>query len=105
MAMLDLLDDEDDRPVDGSRDPTLEFTSSPDGNTVKLQFIRPQSDEPLPCVYYIHGGGMASDVVLRRDVPLVGPHHRQPGRRRGHGRLPQLPEPSSAPEVAPFPAG
>ena len=35
-----------------------EFISEPDGNTVKIQYIRPDTDETLPCVYYIHGGGM-----------------------------------------------
>ena len=34
--------------------------SAPDGNTVKLRFIRPEGEAPLPCVYYIHGGGMAN---------------------------------------------
>src|SRR3546814_19826355 len=34
------------------------FTSQPDGNSVQLQFIRPITDDSLPCVYYIHGGGM-----------------------------------------------
>lgn len=38
---------------------TREIASQPDGNTIKLEVIRPQSEEPLPCVYYIHGGGMA----------------------------------------------
>ena len=38
---------------------TESFSSEPDGNTIKVLLIRPESDEPLPCVYYIHGGGMA----------------------------------------------
>ena len=57
---VELLDNEDVAPSKGLDVSTLEFTSSPDGNTVKIQFIRPQTDEVLPCVYYIHGGGMAS---------------------------------------------
>ncbi|MFJ8114204.1 alpha/beta hydrolase fold domain-containing protein [Streptomyces sp. NPDC096132] len=33
---------------------------APDGHEVKLYVTRPQSSEgPLPCVYYLHGGGMA----------------------------------------------
>ena len=48
----------------------------------------------------------AVHVVLRRHVPRLGQDHRRPGRRGRHGRLPQLRcRPSSAPEVAPFPAG
>ena len=31
----------------------------------------------------------ADDVVLRRQLPRVGPHHRRPRRRRRDGRLPQ----------------
>src|SRR5262249_29917937 len=59
-AMFDLIDNEDVAPSKGLDVSVLELTSAPDGNTVKLRFIRPQTDEVLPCVYYIHGGGMAS---------------------------------------------
>ena len=37
---------------------TESFRSEPDGNTIKIQYIRPNTTERLPCVYYIHGGGM-----------------------------------------------
>ena len=37
---------------------TEEFISHPDGNTVKIQYIRPDNDEIVPGVYYIPGGGM-----------------------------------------------
>ena len=57
-AGLDLLDNEDVAPSAGLEIRTLEFRSAPDGNTIKVGFIRPESAEPLPCVYYIHGGGM-----------------------------------------------
>src|ERR1700761_6239419 len=39
---------------------TEKNVSQPDGNTINLQVIRPDNDETLACVYYIHGGGMAS---------------------------------------------
>ena len=45
-------------PNDGLSTTTKEFVSDPDGNTIKIQYIRPDTDEILPCVYYIHGGGM-----------------------------------------------
>ena len=32
--------------------------SQPDGNTINIRFIRPEGTDSLPCVYYIHGGGM-----------------------------------------------
>ena len=44
--------------VPGGRVEILEFTSSPDGNTIKINHIRPDTDAVLPCVYHIHGGGM-----------------------------------------------
>src|SRR3954453_17662898 len=53
VAMLEMLDDESVAPSKGLDVSTVEFTSEPDGNTIKIQLIRPQSDEPLPCVYYI----------------------------------------------------
>ena len=55
---MSLADNEDVAPSTGLETTTHEFTSAPDGNTIKVQLIRPESDGPLPCVYYIHGGGM-----------------------------------------------
>ena len=65
----------------------------------------PGQRETLPCVYYIHGGGMPTMSCFDGHVPGLGPDHRRPRRRRGDGGLPQLLRASSAPEVAPFPAG
>jgi acetyl esterase/lipase len=59
-AFMEMNDSEEIAPSAGLTLSTREFTSSPDGNTVKVRFIRPDSDETLPCVYYIHGGGMAA---------------------------------------------
>ena len=36
----------------------LDFQSDPDGNSAKICFIRPNSDDALPCVYHIYRGGM-----------------------------------------------
>ncbi len=58
LGMFEAMDNEDIAPRAGLDISTVEFTSSPDGNTVKIQMIRPQTPDPLPCVYYIHGGGM-----------------------------------------------
>lgn len=38
---------------------TERFVSEPDGNTIRVSLMRPESDGPLACVYHIHGGGMA----------------------------------------------
>src|SRR5678816_4506694 len=51
-------DSEEHAPSAGLSTRTETFISAPDGNTVKLQIIRPGTAETLPCVYYIHGGGM-----------------------------------------------
>jgi acetyl esterase/lipase len=59
-AFMDLCDTEEAAPAAGLTVRTETFTSTPDGNTVNLQVIRPEGDEALACVYYLHGGGMAS---------------------------------------------
>ena len=52
------FDTADVAPFDGLRIDTRELVSSPDGNSVKVQFIRPDSDDVVPGVVYLHGGGM-----------------------------------------------
>jgi acetyl esterase len=59
-AFLDAMDTEMIAPSTGLSVRTERFTSSPDSNSVNIQFIRPADGKTLPCVYYIHGGGMAS---------------------------------------------
>jgi acetyl esterase len=100
-----LCDTEEVAPSEGLITTTQEFMSQPDGNTIKLQVIRPDTDEPLPCIYYIHGGGMAvmscfyglyrawGRIIAANGVAVVMPDFRN------------CVVPSSAPEVAPFPAG
>ncbi|MEM8769395.1 MAG: alpha/beta hydrolase, partial [Pseudomonadota bacterium] len=76
-----------------------------DGNQIQVQFIRPDNDEILPCVYYIHGGGI--QVMSCFD-----------GMYRGWGKIIAAQGvavamvdfrnclvASSAPQVEPFPAG
>ena len=79
--------------------------SSPDGNTIKLQIIRPDNDTTLACVYYIHGGGMSSlssflgnyrawgRIIASKGVAVVMVEFRNSV------------VPSAVTEVAPFPAG
>jgi acetyl esterase/lipase len=59
-GFMNMGDSEEIAPSAGLRFAAEDVVSSPDGNTIKLQIIRPDSDETLACVYYIHGGGMAS---------------------------------------------
>ena len=56
-AFLDAMDTETIAPSTGLSVRTEGFTSSPDGNSVNIRFIRPLDGKSLPCVYYIHGGG------------------------------------------------
>ena len=104
-AMFDAADNEDIAPSAGLVTRTLTFTSAPDGNTINIQFIRPDNAEILPCVYYIHGGGMATmscyygayrawgRILAAKGVAVAMVDFRNAVRA------------SSAPEVAPFPAG
>jgi acetyl esterase len=104
-AFLDSMDTEEIAPSDGLSVRTETFVSSPDGNTINIQFIRPDNGKTLPCVYYIHGGGMATmscydgnyrawgRIIAARGVAVAMVDFRNAVRA------------SSAPEVAPFPAG
>jgi len=83
---MNMGDSEDVAPTQGLRFANEDIVSSPDGNTIKLQIIRPDNAETLACVYYIHGGGMASLSSFLGTTGL-GENHRVQGRRRGDGRI------------------
>lgn len=104
-SMLDTIDNEDVAPSTGLVTTTHEFTSSPDGNTIKVQLIRSGSGELQPCVVYLHGGGMqtmsAFDGMYRAWGRIIAAH----GVAVAMVDLRNALTPSSAPEVAPFPAG
>ncbi len=104
-AMLEPLDNELVTPSTGLRIDRQEITSSPDGNTIHLQIIRPDNDEILPCVYYIHGGAMMM-------LSCFSPNYRAWGKMLAHQGLCIVMvdfrnslRPSSVSEVAPYPAG
>lgn len=104
-AMFDMIDTEEVAPSAGLLIRTEQFRSEPDGNTINIQYIRPDTDETLPCVYYIHGGGMMTmscfdglykawgRIIAARGVAVAMVDFRNCLRA------------SSAPEVEPFPAG
>ena len=104
-ALMEILDDHVNAPADGLDISTVEITSAPDGNTVKLQVITPRSSDPLPCVYYIHGGGMQTascyDAVYRSWGRMIA----NQGVAVVMVDFRNCLTPSSAPEVEPFPAG
>jgi acetyl esterase/lipase len=105
LAFLKMMDSEDIAPSAGLETRTLSFTSSPDGNEIKIQFIRPMDGERLACVYYIHGGGMmmmsAFDGVYRAWGRIIA----RQGVAVAMVDFRNCLRASSAPEVAPYPAG
>ena len=104
-SFMDLCDTEDAAPSAGLRVHDEKVVSEPDGNSINLRVIRPDHDEAVACVYYIHGGGMASlscydgmyrawgKIIAANGVAVVMVDFRNSV------------VPSSVPEVAPFPAG
>ena len=102
---FEFIDNEQAAPSAGLKVTTETIVASPDGNKINLRIIRPDSDEVLPCVYYIHGGGMAvwscfwghyrawGKVMAAQGVAVVMVDFRN-----------SLVS-SSVPEVAPYPAG
>ncbi len=104
-AMFDKVDNEAITPSAGLDISTHEFVSSPDGNTIRMQFIRPLTPERLPCVYYIHGGGMQSLSCFFGMYRAWGKMIAHQGVAVAMVDFRNCLTPSSAPEVAPFPAG
>jgi len=105
LAFMEACDSEEIAPSAGLTVTTRTFTSSPDGNSINVQFIRPDHDGPLPCVYYIHGGGMqvmsCFDGVYRSWGRIIAAQ----GVAVAMVDFRNCLTASSAPEVEPFPAG
>ena len=104
-ALYDTLDTEAVASSAGLTITTHDVVSAPDGNTIKIRFVRPESEEPLPCVYYIHGGGMqngsAFGAMYRVWARVLAAH----GVAVAMVDFRNCVTPSSVPEVEPFPAG
>lgn len=105
MAFLERHDTEEIAPSDGLSIRTEKVISEPDGNTINIQFIRPESDESLPCVYYIHGGGMMNMSCYYGNFRAWGKILAKQGVAVAMVDFRNSLSPSSVPEVAPFPAG
>ena len=84
---------------------TKEFISDPDGNTIKIQYIRPDTEEELPCVYYIHGGGMMVSSCFDELYAAWGRCIARQGVSVAMVDFRNAMWASSAPEVEPYPAG
>jgi acetyl esterase len=104
-SFMDLCDTEEAAPSAGLRIHSEKIESSPDGNTINLQVIRPDTEETVACVYYIHGGGMATlscfDGLYRSWGKLIAANGVSVVMVDFRNSI----APSSVPEVAPFPAG
>lgn len=103
--VMEMADQEELTPSAGLDISTLEFVSQPDGNSIKVQFIRPQTAETLPCVYYIHGGGMQTMSCFLGFYRAWGKMIAHQGVAVAMVDFRNCLTPSSAPEVAPYPAG
>jgi len=104
-VIQDMCDAEDAAPSAGLSVTTTQFMSEPDRNAVNLQVIRPDSDVALPGVYYIHGGGMAAMSCFDGMYRGWGKHIAANGVVVVMVDFRNCVSASSAPEVAPFPAG
>jgi acetyl esterase len=102
---LEICDTEEIAPSEGLVTTTLEFNSEPDGNRILLQYIRPDNSEVLPCVYYIHGGGMQSMSCFDGNYRAWGKIIAAQGVAVAMVDFRNALTPSSAAEVAPYPAG
>jgi acetyl esterase/lipase len=104
-AMLDMFDSEAAAPSTGLTVSVETFTSQPDGNEIKVRIVRPETGAPHACVAYIHGGGMqtmsAFDGIYRAWGRLIAAQ----GVAVAFIDFRNALRPSSAPKVAPFPAG
>ena len=79
--------------------------SQPDGNKINIRFIRPDGHDVLPCVYYIHGGGMATMSCYDGNYRAWGRIIAAQGVAVAMVDFRNALVPSSVDEVAPFPAG
>jgi acetyl esterase len=104
-SMMAVCDTEEAAPTSCLRIHVEQVVSQPDGNTINLRVIRPDSDEVLPCVYYIHGGGMASLSCFDGNYSGWGKHIANRNVVVVMVDFRNAVSPSSVPEVAPFPAG
>ena len=104
-AAMEMLDNETIAPSAGLEISTKTFTSNPDGNEINIQFIRPEGADLKPCVYYIHGGGMQSMSCYDGMYKSWGRIIAAQGVAVAMVDFRNCLTPSSAPEIAPYPAG
>lgn len=99
------VDSEPTAPQSGLTVDRRTAVSQPDGNTVNLQVIRPDTSETLPCIYYIHGGGMQTMSCFYGNYRAWGKIIASQGVVVVMIDFRNCLTPSSVPEIAPYPAG
>jgi acetyl esterase/lipase len=108
-AMIEgFFDQMDNEAVASSKGLTSRWeslVSAPDGNTIRCHFIRPDNSEIVPCIYYIHGGGMAFLSAERGCYKAWGRIIAAQGVAVAMIDFRNCVTASSVPEVAPYPAG
>jgi acetyl esterase len=103
--VMDAMDDESVAPSDGLEFATHQAVSEPDRNVINLRVIRPRVVGALPCVYFIHGGGMARSSCFDGVFRMWGRILAHQGVAVVMVDFRNAVVPSSVPEVAPFPGG
>jgi acetyl esterase len=103
--VMDAMDDERVAPSDGLEFATHQAVSEPDRNVINLRVIRPRVVGALPCVYFIHGGGMARSSCFDGVFRMWGRILAHQGVAVVMVDFRNAVVPSSVPEVAPFPGG
>jgi acetyl esterase len=104
-AFAKMCDTEDLAPSKGLSVTEHSVVSQPDGNPVNIRFIRPESRATLPCVYYIHGGSMATGSCYDGNYRAWGRIIAAQGVAVAMVDFRNSLVPSSVQEVAPYPAG
>jgi acetyl esterase len=104
-AFFDRFEQHPANRIEGLNLTVESFVSQPDGNTINVQIIRPEGSEVLPGVAYIHGGGMMTMSALNGLYRAWGRIIAAEGLVVAMIDFRNCLSPSSAPEVAPFPAG
>jgi acetyl esterase len=104
-ALFESLNLEGIAPSTGLSMTKHEVVSAPDGNTISVHVIRPEGDEVLPCVYYIHGGGMMMMSAYDLNYAAWGRMIAGQGVAVAMVEFRNSAVPNTLPEVAPYPGG
>jgi acetyl esterase len=104
-AFSDMFDTEEVAPSDGLAVTDHRVVSHPDGNQINIRLIRPDNRDVVPCVYYIHGGGMTIGSCYDANYRAWGRMIAARGVAVAMVDFRNALVPSSVKEVAPFPAG